>query len=232
MKPFSIILGLSAVLASALPVENETRDVTEVSGVQLETRQSTTRNDLENGSSSRCPDAILIYARGSTEAGNMGVTAGPVLASNMEREFRNIWIQGVGGPYTADLSPNFLPKGTNSQSIGEAKRLINMAYEKCPSTPVVVAGYSQGTAVVGNALTELSGPAKDNVVGAALFGYTKNLQNRGKIPNYPESRTQVYCSLTDAVCTGTLFILPGHFLYLDDAAGPAPRFLTRQINSA
>ena len=150
----------------------------------------------------------------------------------MEREFRNIWIQGVGGPYTADVSPNFLPKGTNSQSIGEAKRLINMAYEKCPSTPVVVAGYSQGTAVVGNALTELSGPAKDNVVGAALFGYTKNLQNRGKIPNYPESRTQVYCSLTDAVCTGTLFILPGHFLYMDDAAGAAPRFLTRQINSA
>ena len=71
MKPFSIILGLSAVLASALPVENETRDVTEVAGVQLETRQTTTRNDLENGSSSRCPDAILIYARGSTEAGNM-----------------------------------------------------------------------------------------------------------------------------------------------------------------
>jgi cutinase len=71
MKPISIILGLSAVLASALPVEQETRDVTEVSGVQLETRQSTTRNDLESGSSSRCPEAILIYARGSTEPGNM-----------------------------------------------------------------------------------------------------------------------------------------------------------------
>lgn len=59
----------------------------------------------------------------------------------MEGDFRSIWIQGVGGPYDADLAPNFLPKGTNQRSIDEAKRLFTMAHDKCPDTPVVTAGY-------------------------------------------------------------------------------------------
>lgn len=223
---FTIVLALLASLVSAAPV------TTDVEPNSLEARQSSTRNDLESGSSSRCPEAILIYARGSTEAGNMGVTAGPVLASALARNFGSIWIQGVGGAYRAELSPNFLPAGTDRGSINEAKRLFTLANTKCPNTPVVAAGYSQGTAVVGNALTELTGAVQNQVVGAALFGYTKNLQNLGRIPNYPRDRTEVYCSATDAVCAGTLFILPGHFLYTDDAAIGAPRFLTRQIEAA
>lgn len=86
--------------------------------------------------------------------------------------------------------------------------------------------------MVGNALTELSGAVQDQVVGAVLFGYTKNLQNAGRIRDYPSSRTEVYCQTSDAVCWGTLFILPAHFLYTDEAAINAPRFLTRQINAA
>jgi cutinase len=39
----------------------------------LEVRQfgSSTRNELEQGSSSNCPKAIFIFARASTEIGNM-----------------------------------------------------------------------------------------------------------------------------------------------------------------
>ncbi|KAL2754919.1 carbohydrate esterase family 5 protein [Sodiomyces alcalophilus JCM 7366] len=236
MKITTALVFLASTLVAGLPVapEGNTAAVARSDeAFALEARQSTTRDDLENGSSSNCPEAILIFARGSTEPGNMGMTAGPALARAMEREFRNIWIQGVGGPYTADLAPNFLRKGTNQQSIDEAKRLFTMAHTKCPNTPVVTAGYSQGTAVVGNALTELKNtPIQDQVVGAALFGYTKNLQNLGRIPDYPRLQTEVYCQITDAVCNGTLFILPAHFLYLDDASISAPRFLTRRINRA
>lgn len=58
-------LALAASLVSAAPLEGapEARD--------LEARQSSRRNDLENGSSSNCPEVILIFARGSTESGNM-----------------------------------------------------------------------------------------------------------------------------------------------------------------
>lgn len=86
--------------------------------------------------------------------------------------------------------------------------------------------------MVGNALTELSGAVQNQVVGAALFGYTKNLQNLRRIPNYPRDRTEIYCRATDAVCNGALFILPAHFLYGTDASGAGARFLERQINSA
>lgn len=91
---------------------------------------------------------------------------------------------------------------------------------------------SQGTAVVGNALTELSAPVRDQVVGAALFGYTKNKQNEERIKNYPVERTVIYCDEGDAVCDGTLLILPGHFSYDDEAAGPAPEFLAERIQSS
>jgi cutinase len=61
----------------------------------------------------------------------------------MQLAVPGIWIQGVGGPYKADLAPNFLPEGTTDASIDEAKRLFQMAYNKCPDTPVVTAGYRQ-----------------------------------------------------------------------------------------
>ena len=62
MKSFSLVLALAAALSSALPVDQ---------AMELEARQITTRNDLENGNPANCPQAILIYARGSTESGNM-----------------------------------------------------------------------------------------------------------------------------------------------------------------
>ncbi|PNH56110.1 hypothetical protein VD0003_g1577 [Verticillium dahliae] len=239
MKFLTIVFAL-ATLAVALPVEPAVEEaealVSRNELAVLEARQSSTRSELESGSSSRCPRAILIYARGSTEPGNMGITAGPTLASALTREYGSagIWIQGVGGPYGAELSPNFLPSGTDRASINEAKRLFTLANTKCPNTPVVTGGYRdvvvpKGTAVVGNALSELSSAVQNQVKGAVVFGYTKNLQNLGRIPNFPTAKTEIYCAISDAVCWGTLFILPAHFSYNADAAGAAPRFLVRQI---
>lgn len=56
--------GLSAAgLAAALPTSQP---------AEIEARQlSSTRNDLENGSSANCPRVIFIFARASSEPGNM-----------------------------------------------------------------------------------------------------------------------------------------------------------------
>ncbi|CAJ0547495.1 Ff.00g042490.m01.CDS01 [Fusarium sp. VM40] len=220
-------LALAATAKPIIPdrptdvVVHETRDVNALGLV--------TRTDLEDGDSSKCPKAILIYARGSTEPGNIGITVGPVLVAAMQLAIPDIWIQGVGGPYTADLLANFLPEGTNAASINEAKRLFQMSHAKCPDTPVVTAGYSQGAVVVGYALSKLDGATQKQVVGTALFGYTKNKQLGGRIPNFPIDRTRVFCLPTDIVCDGALFVLPAHFLYGVDAAIPAPQFLLGQI---
>jgi cutinase len=95
----------------------------------------------------------------------------------------------------------------------------------------VAGGYSQGTAVVGSAVGELAANVRDQVKGVVLFGYTKNLQNGGRIPNFPTDRTKVYCDAADAVCWGTLFILPAHFLYSDDARVDAPLWLSGKIGA-
>lgn len=63
------LLALAATAKPIIPdrptdvVVHETRDVNTLGLV--------TRTDLEDGDSSKCPKAILIYARGSTEPGNI-----------------------------------------------------------------------------------------------------------------------------------------------------------------
>lgn len=78
-----------------------------------------------------------------TSFGNLqGLSAGTNVASALEREFRNdIWVQGVGDPYDAALSPNFLPAGTTQGAIDEAKRMFTLANTKCPNAAVVAGGY-------------------------------------------------------------------------------------------
>lgn len=90
-------------------------------------------------------------------------------------------------------------------------------------------GKSQGTAVMAASVSELDSTIQNQIKGVVLFGYTKNLQNGGRIPNFPTSKLEVYCAATDAVCFGTLIILPAHFLYQTEAALNAPRFLAAQI---
>lgn len=106
-----------------------------------------------------------------------------------------------------------------------------MAKTKCPNTPIVSGGYSQGTAVIAGAIPKLDAALRERVVGTVLFGYTKNLQNRGSINNYPPSNLKVYCAVGDLVCTGTLTITAAHFSYLDEALGPAPQFLQSKIGN-
>ena len=89
---------------------------------------------------------------------------------------------------------------------------------------------SQGAALVAAAVTESSTAVKEQIRGAALFGYTKNLQNRGRIPDFPEDRTEVFCNAGDLVCTGTLIIAPPHLAYQTVARGRAADFLAGQVN--
>lgn len=81
-------------------------------------------------------------------------------------------------------------------------------------------------------ISGLGGAVQNQIKGVVLFGYTQNAQNNGGIPNFPSSKLKVYCGATDAVCYGTLFILPAHFGYTDESLGVAPTFLKQQIAAA
>lgn len=221
--------SLLAALAAAVPVTVETSEG------ELVVRQSssTTRNELTD-SSGPCPRAILIYARGSTESGNIGPQTGVPLANALETYYgaANVWIQGVGSPYSADLLSNFLPGGSSTAAFNEAARLFTLANTKCPNSIVVGGGYSQGAAVIAGAVPKLTATVRNQIKGIVLFGYTQNEQNNGGIPSYPQANLKVFCNTGDAVCDGTLTITPAHLAYESVAAGPAPQFLESKIGAA
>jgi cutinase len=80
-----------------------------------------------------------------------------------------------------------------------------------------------------NSISELSATVRELIKGVVLFGYTKNAQNLGRIPQFPADRVEVYCRVTDYVCWGTLIVAPGHFLYGDEARREAPQFLISKL---
>lgn len=62
VSAFTLLAGLAA----ASPIA-----ISETAAIELQARQFVSRTELESGSSSACPKAILIFARGSTESGNL-----------------------------------------------------------------------------------------------------------------------------------------------------------------
>ena len=90
---------------------------------------------------------------------------------------------------------------------------------------------SQGAALTAAAISDLDTTVRNKVIGTVLFGYTKNQQNRGGIPNYPQDRLKVFCAPGDLVCDGTLTITAAHLSYGDEARGEAPEFLISKIGN-
>jgi len=218
MKISPLLAAALAGAASALP------------SVQRLDRRQTTQNDLEKSS---CKKVTLVFARASTEMGNMGESMGPAVCSGLKKKFPGgVACQGVGGPYSAGLADNVAPSGTSQKAWKEAQRLLELAVSKCPETALVAGGYSQGTAVMMNAISKLDAKTRNRVVGVVLFGYTKNGQEKSGIPNYPIENVKVLCAKSDGVCWGKLNVTAGHFSYMLDGSGKtATDFLVDKINN-
>jgi len=194
-------------------------------------KRQATQNDVKSGT---CKKIAFIFARASTEMGNMGMSMGPTVCSGLKKNFPNeVACQGVGGAYSAGLAENVMPAGTTAGAITEATNMFTTASTKCPQAILVAGGYSQGTAVMMNSISKLPADIKSKLVGVVLFGYTKNGQQKGGIPDYPKEKIQVYCSSSDGVCGGALLVTLGHFSYMADGSGPKSiAFLTEKIKSA
>lgn len=82
-----------------------------------------------------------------------------------------------------------------------------------------------------SAISGLSSTVMNQIKGVVLYGYTKNKQNGGRIPNFPAEKTKVICETGDLVCDGTLIVTVAHLLYLDDVSS-AKSFLVNKINSS
>lgn len=107
-----------------------------------------------------CTKNIVIFAKGTTETGLLGISVGPVLNSGLPKGW-----SVVGVPYTADLAGDYclaLPGGM------VARDLLNQAVQKCPDAKIFMSGYSQGGMVSHNAVAYASEEAKKHVAVSAL----------------------------------------------------------------
>ena len=119
MKSFASILFLAPLASAALT--------------------SSTQNDVTNGSG--CKAMTVLFARGTTEIGNMGTVAGPPFVSAVAAMMggaQNLAVQGI--KYPADI-PGFLVGGDAAGSKLMAA-MVGQVMTDCPNTALVMAGYS------------------------------------------------------------------------------------------
>ncbi|KAM0699386.1 hypothetical protein Q7P36_001433 [Cladosporium allicinum] len=181
MKFSTTTMALLAGTAAAMPATVERRQFG-LGGT------GSTANEL----SGACKQITFIFARGSTEIGNMGSTVGPPTCDGLKKAYNDdVACQGVGGAYKASVGSNALPGGTTAGSYNEAISIFEDAAQKCPDTIIVAAGYSQGAAVMVNAVSKLDPSVQERVAGVVLYGNTRNKQENGKIPNFPLRRRRL-----------------------------------------
>ncbi|KAB2100715.1 hypothetical protein AG0111_0g10676 [Alternaria gaisen] len=168
---------------------------------------SITQNDVKNGGG--CKPMTVLFARGTTELGNMGSIAGPPFVTALGAMMggaANVAVQGI--QYPADV-PGFLVGGDKGGSQLMAQ-MVGQVRAQCPDTTLVMAGYSQGGQLVHNAADMLSAQDSAFVSSAVIFGDPNNGKPVGKVA---AGNTKIICATGDLICAGQAVILAPHLSY-------------------
>jgi Cutinase len=127
MLVLSVITFLFALKVSALPTSRPEIDERD--------NYSVVRNDLGGP----CKPITIIFARGTTELGNVGTFAGPPFFNAVGDILgdSNVAVQGVD--YPASIA-GYLAGGSPAGA-SKLASLTNEAASKCPSTQIILSGY-------------------------------------------------------------------------------------------
>ena len=88
------------------------------------------------------------------------------------------------------------------------------AVSKCPSTKIVVSGYSQGAQLVHTATQRLSAANAARVSAVVTFGDADRDETFGVVTN---SKILIICHVGDNICQNGVNITPEHRNYEIDA---------------
>ncbi|KAI1472157.1 carbohydrate esterase family 5 protein [Daldinia caldariorum] len=185
----------------------------------------TTENDFLQGG---CRDVIFIYARGSTQDGNIGEDPGPQTIDQLRATLGEDAVAAQGVDYPALLIDNLRKGGCDPEDADNMRALITKAATQCPSSKLVVAGYSQGAALVHRSIESATAAVKNRIYAAVTYGDTQKAQDGGKIPNFDASKTLILCHDGDKVCDGTLIVTDAHHEY-HDLAPDAVAFIAGKV---
>ncbi|KAK9799895.1 putative Cutinase [Seiridium cardinale] len=172
----------------------------------------TNENDLLSG---KCGDVVIVYARGTTEPGNVGSLTGPpfftAVRNRLSANGKTLAVQGVDD-YEADVT-GFL-EGGDAKGSQRMSVLVTQAFKQCPSSKIVMSGYSQGSQVVHNAAKLLPASTMSAVSSIVMFG---DPLNGSAVQGGNSEKVLSVCHAGDNICDHGDFILLPHLTYLIDA---------------
>ncbi|MDT5339626.1 MAG: hypothetical protein QOD90_5131 [Mycobacterium sp.] len=169
---------------------------------------------MPTSSAAPCPDTEIVFARGTTEEPGVGPTGEAFVAAlRAQVGARSVGVYGVDYPATMAFS-------TAVQGIADARSHILTTVANCPSTKLVLGGFSQGAAVIGfvtasvvpDGVSSPDVPAPmppevaDHVAAVVLFGKpSKRFMNVLKDPDIVvgpsyAAKTIDLCVDNDLVC--------------------------------
>lgn len=133
----STFMGLASMTAASAVMADRGFDGMQDASAGLAKRQGgTTRDDLVDG---ECMNVTVIFARGTTEAGNVGSLAGPPFFDALDEALGDGIVAVQGVDYPADI-PGYLDGGSKEGAETMAE-LVSEAVTKCPDTNIVLSGY-------------------------------------------------------------------------------------------
>ncbi|KAG8156444.1 hypothetical protein KVR01_013678 [Diaporthe batatas] len=182
--------------------------------------------DTQNGLlAGACKPLTIIFARGSGETGNVGTATGPPFFRAVAERVgaANMAVQGV------EYGAAFLSVLGGGDAPGSAKmaELAQQALSRCPTTKVVLSGYSQGGQLVHNAAKLLPAEAAQKIAGAVTFGDPDNGQS---FANIPPGSGKIYCHPLDNICQNGVLITPFHYSYSTQYVPAAADFVASTLS--
>jgi len=185
-----------------------------------------TRNDLNKGG---CPPAVLLFARGTVEPGNMGSIIGPPLEAEIKKRGldKQIAIQGINYA-TTKLQGGFMT------GVQQMASLAEKTAQRCPKTKIMLGGYSQGGWLTHIAIGKMNAQTQHHIAAVLIWGNPEFFMSGH--PAFLKARGKTFCRKQDIVCFG-LGTTPGtHVSYsgyhgAKDDTPTAVDFMVKQLKA-
>lgn len=175
-------------------------------------------------SAAPCPDAEVVFARGSDEPPGVGVTGQAFIdALRSQAHGKDIGVYAVNYPATGDFNNRAVFPSTMFDGVRDATAHLQATAANCPNTKIILGGFSQGAAVAAYATTaDIPADVHDHVAGLVLFGRpTAALLSQygapaANIGAQYGGKSLDLCAPGDSICDGsqaTLLSPLAHVLY-------------------
>jgi cutinase len=196
-----------------------------------------------------CASVEVVFARGTNEAPGVGATGQAFVdALNARLPSKTVDVYGVNYPASLDF-------GRAADGIVDASNKIETIAASCPTTKIVLGGYSQGAAVAGYTTTDtvpagfalpagITGPMSpaiaSHVAAVVLFGtpdtWFMNLVDHNAPPitigQLYSAKTLQLCATGDPVCFPGGLDRAAHSSYKNNGmADQAADFAARQLSA-